>query len=119
MLHQAPDQAEGQECRPSADEKPEVRTACALHGQCEQSAQGGPRDDVRAIIEQAWVEPSLPDDWIGVDPEVAQCRRDLLGDTQVNVAGWKCTPGFGRSEWSRLRRTRSADTRGRQDVAGH
>src|SRR5215212_5767482 len=116
MLHQAPDQAEGQECRPSADQKPEVRTACALHGQCEQSAQGDLQDDVRAIIEQAWIEPSLPDDWIGVDPEVAQGRRDLLGDTQVNVAGWKRPPGFGQSGWSRRRRTWLANTRGRQDA---
>ena len=93
MLHQASDHPERQDCGPLADEKPEMRTVRAGHAQGEQPAQGHMRDHVRPILEKAWVEPCLPDDRIGIDAEIPQGRRDLLGDPQVHVTGGKRPPG--------------------------
>ena len=87
MLHQTPYQTEGQDRRPPADQKPEVRTPCSLHALREQPAQSAMRDHAGPVVEQAWIEPRLLYDRFGIDAEVAQDRPDLLGDTQLNVAG--------------------------------
>ena len=97
MLHQAPDHAERQDRCAPADQKPEMRAVRAGHAQGEQPAQGGMRDHVRPIVEEARVEPRLPDDRIGIDAEIAQGRHDFLGDPQVNVAGGKPPPGSART----------------------
>ena len=92
MLHQAPDQAQRQDGGALADQQPEMRAVRAGHAQGEQPAQGRMGDDVGAIVEQARIEPRLPDDRIGIEAEIAQGRHDLLGDAQVDVAGWKRSP---------------------------
>ena len=38
------------------------------------------RDDVRPIVKEAGIKSCLPDDRIGIDAEIAQGRRDLLGN---------------------------------------
>ena len=86
MLHQAPDHAQRQDRGALADQQPEMRAMRAGHAQGEQPAQGGMGDDVGAVVEEARIEPRLPDDRIGLDAEIAQGRRNLLGDPQMNVA---------------------------------
>ena len=67
-------------------------TACAGHAQGEEPAQGRMRDDIRPVVEEARIEPRLPYDRIGIETELAQGRRDLLGDPEVDVAGGKRPP---------------------------
>ena len=75
-----------------ADKQPEMRTVRAGDAQGEQPAQSGVGDHVRAIVEKAGVEPCLPDDRIRVDAEIPQGWGDLLGDSQMNVAGGSVRP---------------------------
>ena len=93
MLHQAPHHAQRQDRGALADQKPEMRAVGAGHAQGEQPAQSRMGDDVRAIVEQARVKSRLPDDRIGIDAEIAQGRRDFLGDPKVDVAGGKGLAG--------------------------
>ena len=92
VLHQTPDQAQRQDRGALADQEPEVRAVRAGHAQGQQPAQSRVWDDVRAIVEEARIEPGLANDRVGIEAEAAQGRGDLLGDPQMNVAGGKCSP---------------------------
>ena len=88
MLHQAADQAERQDAWPAGrrgarNARQPVR---ATHRVSSRPRAACGMTFV-AIVEQARIEPRLPDDRIGIDAEIAQGRRDLLGDAQVDVAG--------------------------------
>ena len=52
-----------------------------------------------AVLEQMGIESRLPDDRIGIDAEIAQGRRDFLGDPQMNVAGRKRPPAARQEDW--------------------
>ena len=102
VLHQAPDQAQRQDRGALADQKPEMRAVRAGHAQGEQPAQGGVWDDVCPIVEEARIEPGLPDHRIGIEAEPAQGRGDLLGDPEMNVAGRKRSPDCCRDSLGQL-----------------
>ena len=87
VQHQAADQPQRQDRRPSAGQETEMPAPGTRHAQCAQPAQSPVRDDAGAIVEQTRVEPRRPDDRIGIEAERAQGRGDLLGHTELDVPG--------------------------------
>jgi hypothetical protein len=87
VLHQAPDQAKRQDRGAPAHEQPEMWAVCPGHAPGQQSAQSREGYYIRAVAKQERVEPSLSDDLIWVEAEVAQGRNDILGGAEADEAG--------------------------------
>ena len=104
MLHQAADQAQRQDRGALADQQPEMRTVRAGHAQGEQPTQSGMRDDARPVVEQARVEPRLPDDRIRIEAETRAGSgrspwRHRAGCSQAEASARGRPRRLAASEW--------------------
>src|ERR671912_1958985 len=62
--------------------------ARAFHAQAVQPGQGGEWDDVRAVVEQARVEPGRADQPIGIEAEIAQGQGDFPAAPEMDATAW-------------------------------